>query len=236
MDEMITKKTRLLVISPHPDDEVLGCGGLIGKCYKESAKIMIVYICVGHSRQLVTKSTNADTRLKEIEEVRQNTKGKIKILYTGEEFTRLDMVPQKDLIEKIEDIIQEFKPTIVTVPSSSSYNQDHRATFDACITALRPTPRDIRYFTPTVLEYFEPYLWMAREAKVPNAFLDLSEKIHKKTLLDFKLELYKCHKTQVRKDPFPRSVENLIHIAHVCGKEIGVSIAEAYHVLRMPVC
>lgn len=232
----ITNKTKLLVISPHPDDEALGCGGLIGKCINEGAKIMLVYVCVGSSRQLVTESTDANIRLKEIEKVRKFTKVKIEILYTGDEFTRLDTVPQKDIIEKIEDCMEKFKPSIIVIPSSSSYNQDHRATFDACITALRPTPRDVRHFTPTVLEYFEPYLWTAREAKVPNAFLDLSEKIHKKTLLDFKLELYRCHKSQVRKDPFPRSVENLIHIAHVCGKEIGVSIAEAYHVLRAPIC
>ena len=72
--------------------------------------------------------------------------------------------------------------------------------------------------------------------KTPNAFLDLQEKYQKGNLLDFKINIYKCHKTQVRDDPFPRSPENLIRLAHIYGKEIGVDVAEAYHVLREELC
>lgn len=233
---IITNKSRLLVISPHPDDEALGCGGLIGKCQKENVKVLIAYISVGDSRQLITKKTNKNIRLKEIEKVKKYTNAKIKVIYTGKEFTRLDTVPQKEIIEKIEDIVESFKPTIITIPSSSSYNQDHRAVFDACITALRPIPKNIRYFVPHVLEYFEPYFWSSRKLKYPNAYLDLGEKDKKGNLLDFKIGLYKCHKTQVRKDPFPRSKENIKRLAHIYGKEVGVNIAEPYHILRTEIC
>lgn len=233
---IINQKTRLLVISPHPDDEALGCGGLIGKCKKEKADVVVFYLSVGSSRQLVTNSTNKKTRLREIEVVKKFAKIKIQVAYTGDEFCRLDTIPQKDLIELIEDCIEKFKPTIITIPSSSSYNQDHRAVFDACMTALRPIPKTIRHFIPYVLEYYEPYLWTSKEAKRPNAYLNLDEKYGKGNLLDFKINLYKCHKTQVREDPFPRSPNNLIHLAHIYGKEIGVNIAEAYHLIREEVC
>jgi LmbE family N-acetylglucosaminyl deacetylase len=229
----INKNTKLLVISPHPDDEALGVGGLIGKCAMEGAQVMIVYMCVGNSRQLVTEQTDLDTRLQEIEEVKQFTGADIHIMYKGKEFTRLDVVPQKDMIENIENIIESFKPTIIALPSSTSYNQDHRATFDACMTALRPTPQNVRHFTPCVLEYFEPYFWTARQAKEPNCYINLDENYKGGTLLDFKQGLYKCHKTQVRQDPFPRGVGNMERLAHMYGKEIGVEIAEAYHLLRI---
>lgn len=228
----IDNNTKLLVISPHPDDEALGVGGLIGKCKKENAEVFIMYICVGKSRQYITKQTNENSRLQEIKNVEKFAKVKTSISYIGDEFCRLDTVAQKDLIEKIEDVIAQVKPTIIAIPSSSSYNQDHRAVYDACITALRPLPKKIRHFIPTVLEYFEPYIWTSRDEKKPNIFLDLGERYKKNTLLDFKINLYKCHETQVREDPFPRSPENLISLAHVYGKEIGVSVAEAYHVLR----
>lgn len=231
-----TRKDRLLVISPHPDDEALGVGGLIGKFLKIQAKIYLVYVCVGSSRQLVTKSTNKNIRLQEIEKVKKLTGAKIDIFYIGKEFTRLDVVPQKDLIEKIEDVINVFKPTIITIPSSSSYNQDHRETYNACITALRPTPQKVSHFIPCVLEYFEPYFWTAYPAKEPNVYLNLDEQYRSGNLLDFKINLYKCHATQVRENPFPRSIENLIHLAHIYGKEIGVDIAEPYHQLRNVLC
>ncbi len=232
----IDKNTNLLVISPHPDDEALGVGGLIGKCKKEKSSVTILYISVGTSRQYVTKKTKLTSRMDEINNVNKFAKVDTLVSYTGEEFCRLDTLPQKELIEKIEDVIEKIKPTVIAIPSSSSYNQDHRAVFDACITALRPLPKTVRHFVPTVIEYYEPYFWSLRELRIPNIFLNLHEKYNKGTLLDFKINLYKCHATQVRDDPFPRSPENLIRMAHIYGKEIGVEIAEAYHLLRDELC
>ena len=229
----INPKTRLLVISPHPDDEAIGCGGLIGKCQKEKGKALIVYVCVGNSRQLVTGRTESPVRMKEIKAIEKFSGFKTKVFYVGKEFCRLDMVPQKNLIEKIEDIVEEFKPNIAAIPCPSSYNQDHRAVYDACITALRPTPAGVRNFVGDVLIYFEPYFWSNSVSGAPNAYLDLSEKIGDGNLLDFKLGLYECHKTQVRNEPFARSVENLKRWAHIYGKEIGVDIAEAYRSIRL---
>ncbi len=228
----INSKTKLLIISPHPDDEAISCGGLIGKCKKEGAKIKIIYACVGNSRQLITKNTNTNTRLEEIKSVEKFLSEKTEIFYIGDEFTKLDMVPQKDMIEKIEDVMESFKPTIMVIPSSTSYNQDHLELFKACITALRPTPKEARYYVPNVLEFFEPYDWGINTKKTPNVFIDLNQIYNKQTLLDFKINLYKCHKTQVRKDPHSRSIENLKRIAAIQGIESGMVLAEAYHLLR----
>lgn len=228
----IDRKTRLLVIAPHPDDEADGVGGLIGKVKKMRGKTLIVYMGVGDSRQLVTGKTRGTDRLKEVAAVKKFTGADVKVMYIQKDHVKLDAVPQKDMVEKLDDIIEQFRPTVMAVPASSSYNQDHRATFDVCIAALRPTPKATRHFVDHVLEYFEPYFWSAREQKAPNAYLDLSEKFGKGNLLDFKVQLYRCHATQVREDPHPRSIPNMERLAHVYGKEIGATLAEAYHVLR----
>jgi LmbE family N-acetylglucosaminyl deacetylase len=145
---------------------------------------------------------------------------------------RLDTVSQKELIEKIEDVIEKFKPTMAAVPSHYSYNQDHRELHTACITALRPTPKKVRHFTSNVVEFGEPYLWGVNSPPPRTLYLDLNQKYKKGTLLNFKINLYKCHKTQVRTGVFSRSPENLVHEAHVLGREIGIEIAESFRLLR----
>jgi len=231
----LNSKTRLLVISPHPDDEAIGVGGLIGKCIKEKAVVFVYYLCVGPNRQLVTGSTDEKIRLKEIKSIEKMTGIKTKIEITNKQL-HLDTVPQLDLINAIEDVIESFKPSIVAIPSHSSYNQDHRAVYSASIAALRPIPRKIRYYVPTVIEYFEPYFWSIGTPSPPNLYLDLSQEYKKGNLLDFKIKYYSCHKTQVREDPHPRSKKNLIRIAGVYGSQFGVKIAEAYYLIRQSIC
>jgi len=228
----IDKNTRLLLVSPHPDDEVIGCGGLLGKCKKESGKCLIVYACVGESRQLITTKTDASTRIKEIRDIENFTGFKTEIFYEGKEFCRLDVIPKKEIIEKIEDVIEKYKPNIIAIPCPSSYNQDHRAIYESCITALRPVPKNVRFFVENVIYYYEPYFWANSELKTPNAYLDLSEKIGNHNLLEFKIDLYKCHQTQVRDEPFARSIDNLIRWANIYGKEIGSDIAEAFYIMK----
>ena len=63
----INKKSKILIISPHPDDEVIGCGGIIAKAKAAGSKLNVLYVTTGYTRQLVTKSTDHVTRVKEIE-------------------------------------------------------------------------------------------------------------------------------------------------------------------------
>ena len=41
------KNEKLLVIAPHSDDEVLGCGGLISKIKKEGGKVFVLIFNLG---------------------------------------------------------------------------------------------------------------------------------------------------------------------------------------------
>lgn len=232
---LIDNHSRVLIISPHPDDEALGVGGLIGKAVKEKAKLFILYVTIGESRQLVTGKTSAKKRNEEIQKVIALTKAEVKIGFEAGEFLKLDLLAQKTLIDLFEDTISDFKPDIVAVPASNSYNQDHRAVYTAAIAALRPLPTTVRKGVDLVLEYTEPYEWAVSEGPRNNFFLDLTEKTNVGDLLDFKLKLYRCHQTQVRKDPFPRSIENLKRIAALTGKEVGIKAAEGYKVLRLKV-
>src|SRR5205814_10349891 len=43
----VTAETRLLVIAPHPDDEVLGAGGLMQRVHSTGGVIRVVYLTDG---------------------------------------------------------------------------------------------------------------------------------------------------------------------------------------------
>jgi len=49
----IKKNERIIIFAPHPDDEILGCAGLIQKVLKKKGKIWIVYLTNGDHNQLV---------------------------------------------------------------------------------------------------------------------------------------------------------------------------------------
>jgi N-acetylglucosamine malate deacetylase 1 len=221
------KGKKLLVIAPHPDDEMISCGGLILKAIKEEAKVFVLYITIGPNRQLVTGKTDVETRFKEIDAVAKACGFEHKTLFVGEEYhLKLDAMPIKDLIDPIEDFIEEFKPDIIVLPPRDSFNQDHRTIFNACIACLRPVPQKIRHFVPFVLEFEEPHSWSVGDEFKPNFYFDISD------VLEKKIEYLKLHETQYREQPFTRSGENLIRLAMYRGNEVGTEAAEAYKIHR----
>lgn len=222
---MLSNK-KIMIVAPHPDDEAISSGGLIMLGKKYSAKVLVLYISVGFSRQFVTGSTTEKERMPEIAKASKFGNFEYKIAFQGESFTKLDTLPQKDLIEVIEDTSHEFKPDIVCIPFRYSFNQDHRAVSLASITAFRPLPKNLRYQPKIVLESEEPYSWTTGDVFKPNFYFDISD------CMEGKLDLLKCHKTQLRDDPFPRSTENLKRLAGVRGTEIGVPFAEGYNLIK----
>jgi LmbE family N-acetylglucosaminyl deacetylase len=47
LDELLSQKTRLLVVSPHPDDETLGAGGLIQRVLRSGGEVKVVFMTSG---------------------------------------------------------------------------------------------------------------------------------------------------------------------------------------------
>ncbi len=220
------KRKSVLIIAPHPDDEAISYGGLIMLAKKQDCRIFVLYGSVGISRQLITGQTNPDIRLDEAKKAATYGSFDYSMIFQGEEFMKLDTVPQKTLIDAIEDKVADFKPDIVCLPFRDSFDQDHRALFTAAVTALRPIPRNLRHQPKIILESEEPYSWTINGVFQPNFYFDIS------TVMEEKIKLLKCHKTQLRQDPFPRSPANLQRLAGLRGAEISAKYAEAYRLLK----
>ncbi len=229
-DEFLSKQ-RLLVISPHADDESFGCAGTIAKIKSLGGEVYILVMSIGDLKLyngqegIVTGSTRMDEFAKVADFLKIDG---YDIAYTdAESHLRLDAVPQRDLIHIIEQsssvALDKIQPTMVALPAIS-YNQDHVATFKAGFTACRPHDPTVKSFPNIVLSYDNQTLfWNVDYDKYhPNFHVDITD------FLDAKLKALSLHKSQLRHSPHHCSIENMEYLARTRGHEISVAAAEAY--------
>ena len=202
-----------LIISPHIDDELLGCGGILD----ESCHVLYGGNDESDIRdEWVMKRPSSSLRMEELYKVQE---------YLGFNFTILPNKVNKykiqNLISSFEKTINEIKPQKIYVPGVS-YNQDHKVVYDAAMIALRP--HDLNYFIKKVLLYEQPqiYLWNNTSYPFkPNYFIPID--------IDKKINAYKLMSSQVRKY---RSPETLVSMAKIRGKQSRHKYAEAFEILR----
>lgn len=230
------KSRTLLIIAPHPDDEIFGCGGLIRRIKKDGGKVYVLYLTVGTTQDFSRKGKSTrDERMREIERVAKFMKfDGYRVAFPGNNYhLKLDTLPQKDLIHEIERgvgiSIEATRPTTLAIPSGYDYNQDHRAANRAGVTASRPVPGHFKHLVPTVLEYEFPYFSWTSETNLPspNIFVALD-----KGALAKKLNALALYKSQMKVQNGPISVEGARRLALLRGIHSGTDAAEAFTLRR----
>lgn len=225
----------LLIIAPHPDDEVLGCGGLIYKIKQLGGKVYVIFMTAGDTKEYSEKGNSTlNQRLSEIEDAARYLKyDDYHIAFPGNgHHLKLDTVPQKDLITMIESqskiSLNTIKPTIVATPYLHDYNQDHRSTTKAVFAATRPTPEDIKAMPPVILGYECVSIadWWDDPRRI-NVYLSLSD-----TDLDAKITALSLYSSQIRTGYHARSLQSIKTLAYYRGMQSGRKAAEAFYCYR----
>ncbi|MBE4907141.1 PIG-L family deacetylase [Bacillus luteolus] len=221
---LLSGNERVLVIAPHADDEVLGCGGVIEKACRYNNAVKVVVTAVGNTKHPHKEdAVTGDIRKKELEEAMHFLGCKdFEVLYDDKD-SMLDTIPIKELIGKLDKIIEAFSPSMIFIPLPS-YHQDHQILYDACIAALRPNNNLYKliamYEYPLTFWNPKPF-W-----NIGSLYLDISDTI------DQKIEAFKKHKSQMRPSNHPIAPENVKKWAEMRGLEIGLEYAEKYYVLK----
>ena len=119
---------RILVISPHPDDEILGPGGTLLKAKLAGSKIHIVCLTNGEA--------NAELGRVRIEESKKVSKK------LGFEFYNLDLNIGDLKVDELQkrpliDIVKKISPDIIFAPFILDDNADHRSAAVLLAEALR---------------------------------------------------------------------------------------------------
>ncbi len=235
LGESLLASRRILVVSPHPDDESFGCAGMMARAKALGSQVFVICVSVPVVLEQFSRENpriSGQTRWHEFEDAMRVVGVDDYCLLYDDERThmRLDIVARMDLLLKIERdcplSIERIKPDILCFPAKS-YNQDHEAIFGAVFAACRPHLRTDKAFVPLLLSYDQPQLCWGDEAFQPNFYVDITD------YLNVKLQACACHRSQLRTEPHLASLANIERLARLRGSEVSVAAAEAFECRRL---
>ena len=216
---------QVLVIAPHGDDEVLGCGGMIARAASEGARVSVVVMGAGGLRHYhLTVAASLDQRVEEIRAAsRIMGAADAKVLFPGHEM-RLETLSMLQLVSALDDVLAGRAYDECYIPEPS-HNLDHTLTHKAALGAFRLGSTT----TPPLIATYEGTRsgWQSPAGSGGDLFVNISSTI------DTKLAALAAYRTQIREYPHPTSVEASRRLAALRGMEAGVDYAERFRILRL---
>lgn len=223
---------RVLIIAAHPDDDILGCGGIMAKHRSLSTTFKVIFIAEGSSCRYRADKIQSDDVIEVIQRRNDSGREALKILGVKQvEFYnlpcgRLDQTAILDINQIIEKEIQEFKPDTIFTHSNLDANNDHQIVHRSTLMATRPNATNFvnKVYSYEILSSSE---WRFTDSFKPNFFVSLSEKE-----VELKWKALSCYESEIKPFPFPRSTEGIFTLARYRGMQAGVEYAEAFSLIR----
>jgi len=218
---------KVIIISSHPDDEVLGAGGTLLK-HKSNGDDLAWLIVTSMIKDDKQSEDTINKRKKEIKKVSKMI-GFSNVYELNYPTMGLQSHSMNEMIPEISRIFLDFKPEIIYVMNRSDAHSDHRYTFESVLACTK----SFRYpFIKKVLMYeciseteFAPQLH--ERVFIPNYFVDITPFFHKK------IEIMEVYKSELGEHPFPRSKRNIKALATFRGATIGVEYAESFQIIKI---
>ncbi len=162
----------ILAIGAHPDDIEIGCGATLHKYAQKGNNIYTLIMTDG--------SMGGDTSIRRAEQEQSNKIiGVKKVFWGGYKDTELPL--DKELISKIENVIDEVQPSFIFVNYFEDTHQDHRHLARATISATRYIKNVLFFEVPTTHDF------------MPSIFVNVTSELEKKT------QALLAHQSQVMK-------------------------------------
>lgn len=214
---------KILVIAPHADDEVLGCGGVLNKFKNKKIYWMLltqIHLPNKHYNKKLINQKNL-----EVEKIAKKI-GVKKLFKLGFEASKLNKKDLPNLIESISFILKKIKPDTIFAPYLHDAHSDHFFTTYALNHILKSFRYDFVercYLYETLSE--TNLSFVKNKNFKPNVYFDISNNINSK------IELLKIYKSEIKKHPFPRSQQSVKSLALLRGSESNYKYAEAFQLI-----
>lgn len=221
--------SKVLVIAPHADDEVLGCGATMARACARGDEVYVL-IC-----------TNASVGAPElfsaeiIRQVRSEALSAHKLLGIKKTFFLelpapvLDQYPRYKMSNEMAAVIKETNVDTVFIPHRGDCHKDHAIIHDCAMVACRPlancTVKHVyAYETLSETEWGEP---IAADFFIPVKYNTFTVDVFNK-----KIEAMACFRSQLAPFPASRSLEALEALAKYRGCTVSAERAEAFEIIR----
>jgi len=207
----------VLILAAHPDDETLGCGGVIKKLSQENNFIKLITFTDGESSRNENGNRNIllDRVCKKL--------GINEYISGNFPDNKLDSIPLLDICKFIENNV-EFIPDLIFTHHRNCNNIDHQLVYKATITSFRPQIGNkikiLSYFVPSSTDY--------------NPFNNFNGNVYYniKDTIENKIETLHIYDKEMRKYPHTRSYENIKNLSKVWGSEVSLEYAEKFELVR----
>lgn len=217
--------SKVLIFAPHPDDEILGCGGTMIKHIDAGNE---VYVCIATKGCLPLFSPEGTEKTRSEARACHQYIGVKKTFFFDFPAAMMEKAERYELNGKILDVIKEIQPDTVYIPHWGDMQKDHQIVADACMVALRPKyePKVKRIYS---YETMSETAWNAPNVQnefIPNVFVDITDTIERK------IDALRFFKTQLSPFPDARSLESVEALAKYRGALMHFKAAEAFMLIR----
>ena len=215
----------VLIVAAHPDDEVLGCGGVTVRHVERGDRVYVVVVTRGFPEIFSPEIDEEDRQhAREAHEIL----GGAGIFFLDFPAPRLDTVPGYELADALRQVIFSVNADVVYTPFGGDLHGDHKATYLATLVASRPVNhcpvrRLLCYETLSETDWASP---LDDSAFKPTVFVDISD------VLERKLQALACFRNELKQPPHPRSLRAIEALARVRGSTAGLMAAEAFMLVR----
>jgi N-acetylglucosamine malate deacetylase 1 len=206
----------IVVLAPHMDDEVLGCGGTIARHVRAGAQVTVVFLTDGRYGGRVAGAASTDlVRVRKQEAKRAGDILSVShIFFLDAEDSRLRadrLVPGK-----LREVLESARPDIVYLPFFLERHADHRAANDVLIAATKGTALD-----------FECRGYEVSTPLFPNCLVNIDETI------ELKKRALACYQSQLAVLDYQHAVLGLNAYRSLPLAGDGCRYVEAFHALAL---
>lgn len=218
---------KVIVVAPHADDEIIGCGATIAKHIKNGDEVVIVIATnasIG-APELFSSNQVQDIRGEAL--AAHRSLGITETIFLEHPAPALNAFPEYKISVELSKIFSNFLPTHLYLPHPGDIHQDHKAIYRSALVAARPQGNHIIsniYCYETLSE--TEWTPMHEKPFVPNHFVDVT------AVFNSKITAMNCFASQLKSFPHSRSIETFEALAKYRGATVGVARAEAFIVER----
>lgn len=210
----VLRGERLLVLAPHPDDEVIGCGGLVAQHLRDGRAVHVVVATDGaQAGDRTTRETETRTALASL--------GNATVAFLGYRDRELERHGD-ELQTRLAAVLREFRPDLIAVTSPIEIHPDHAALSRALCTLVQHDETLFADLAVARVAFYE-----VGQPLRPNVLVDISD------VADAKYAAIALHASQLAVRDYAAYARGL-NAYRAMTLAADARFAEAYFVVPLP--